>query len=201
MSQVICHLSMSLDGYVAGPSQSTEAPLGIGGEQLHRWHIEALDDNRLEAESMTRPASFIMGRNMFGPVRGQWKDSGWTGWWGANPPYHAPVFVLTHYPRSAVEMDGGTTFHFFSGGPRPALQRALEAADGHDVGIAGGAQTARQYLEMGVVDELHVHFAPVVLGGGEPLFTAPLPHAPVPVASRASTHVTHTTYRFSKESS
>ena len=175
---------MSLDGFVAGPAQSLEHPLGIGGEALHEWAFATrafrethgddggelgLDDDYAASWSRNVGAT-IMGRNMFGPVRGGWGDESWNGWWGDDPPYHTPVFVLTHHPRASVEMDGGTTFHFVTDGIESALERAFAAAREQDVMIAGGASTAQQYLRAGLVDELEIHVVPALLGGGERLF-------------------------------
>jgi dihydrofolate reductase len=179
------NITMSLDGYVAGPEQSLDDPLGKGGEALHTWMVvtrsfreqhgsgeggtTGLDDERAAAWNENVGAG-IMGRNMFGPVRGPWGDEEWRGWWGENPPYHHPVFVLTHHTRPPLEMEGGTTFHFVTDGIEAALERAFAAAAGKDVIIGGGASTAQQYLRAGLVDELEVHVAPVLLGGGERLF-------------------------------
>jgi dihydrofolate reductase len=179
------NITMSLDGYVAGPEQSLEDPLGKGGEALHTWMVvtrsfreqhgsgeggtTGLDDERAAAWNENVGAG-IMGRNMFGPVRGPWGDDDWRGWWGDNPPYHYPVFVLTHHARPPLEMEGGTTFHFVTDGIEAALERAFEAAAGKDVIVGGGASTAQQYLRAGLVDELEVHVPPVLLGGGERLF-------------------------------
>jgi dihydrofolate reductase len=185
MARLRVNITMSLDGYVAGPEQSLDDPLGTGGEALHTWMVvtrsfreqhgsgdggtTGLDDERAAAWNENVGAG-IMGRNMFGPVRGPWGDEDWRGWWGDNPPYHYPVFVLTHHARRPLEMEGGTTFHFVTDGIEAALERALEAAAGKDVIIGGGASAARQYLRAGLVDELEVHVAPVLLGGGERLF-------------------------------
>jgi len=179
------NITISLDGYVAGPEQSLEDPLGKGGEALHTWMVvtrsfreqhgsgeggtTGLDDERAAAWNDNVGAG-IMGRNMFGPVRGPWGDDEWRGWWGDNPPYHYPVFVLTHHARPPLAMEGGTTFHFVTDGIEAALERASAAAAGKDVVIGGGASTARQYLRAGLVDELEVHVSPVLLGGGERLF-------------------------------
>lgn len=175
---------ISLDGYGAGPSQSREAPLGVGGEQLHGWVIATRswraahgleggvggidDDWSLRAE--VGIGATIMGRNMFGPVRGPWSDAAWKGWWGKNPPFHHPVFVLTHHPRDPIPMEGGTTFHFVTDGIEKALERAVAAAGGKDVRLGGGASTVRQYLRAGLVDEMHVAQVPALLGAGERLF-------------------------------
>ncbi len=176
-------MSMSLDGYVAGPDQSLEHPLGEGGMALHTWAFATrtfcemqgreggetgLDDD--QAAGWNRDVgAFVMGRNMFGPVRGEWPQEPWNGWWGDDPPYHAPVFVLTHHPREPLEMQGGTTFHFVTDGIEAALDRAREAAGDRDVSIGGGASTVRQYLRAGLVDEMRLHVVPVLLGAGEPL--------------------------------
>jgi dihydrofolate reductase len=178
------NLAMSVDGFVAGADQSLEEPLGVGGEQLHEWMFRTRSarrmigqeggeegiDEELWVEGTTGIGATIMGRNMFGPVRGPWPDESWTGWWGDEPPYHHPVFVLTHHARPSVEMEGGTTFHFVTGGIEEALRSAVEAARGQDVRIGGGASTVRQYLQAGLVDLLHVPIAPVLLGAGERLF-------------------------------
>ncbi|MBV8259017.1 MAG: dihydrofolate reductase family protein [Actinobacteria bacterium] len=167
-----CHVSISLDGFIAGPDQSLEQPLGRGGRELHLWHIEEplSEPDRRAADLLMRPrGAYVMGRNMFGPVRGEWTGD-WRGWWGDEPPYHAPVFVLTHYEREPLEMEGGTTFHFVTGGFEEAYAGALEAADGRGVDIAGGASTVRQALAAGVVDELVLDWAPVLLGSGERIF-------------------------------
>ena len=178
------NITISLDGYVAGPEQSLEDPLGKGGEALHTWMVvtrsfreqhgsgeggtTGLDDERAAAWTENVGAG-IMGRNMFGPVRGPGGDDEWRGWWGDNPPYHYPVFVLTHHARPPLAMEGGTTFHFVTDGIEAALERASAAAAGKDVIIGGGASTAQQYLRAGLVDELEVHVSPVLLGGGERL--------------------------------
>jgi len=184
MGKLRLEITTSLDGYVAGPNQSEENPLGEGGMRLHEWAVvtrsfraahgmeggeTGLDDDRAAAWSRGVGA-FIMGRNMFGPVRGPWGENPWRGWWGDEPPYHAPVFVLTHHVREPLEMKGGTTFHFVTEGIEAALARALDAAAGGDVSLAGGASAARQYLWAGLVDEMEIHVAPVLLGGGERLF-------------------------------
>ncbi|HEY3528802.1 MAG TPA: dihydrofolate reductase family protein [Nocardioides sp.] len=186
--------AVSLDGFIAGPGQDLEHPLGIGGEGLHRWHWEQTEENAAEIEAICSAGAYIMGRNMFGPDRGEW-DLTWKGWWGDDPPYHAPVYVLTHYERDPVEMQGGTTFHFVTGGPEEALRLATDAAgDGH-ISIAGGASTINQYLRAGHIDELRLHVAPIVLGSGEALFRD-LGGLSFEVASSRSTSlVTHVTLR------
>lgn len=182
--RVQCY-AVSLDGYGAGPEQSVQNPLGKHGEDLHRWmyptrtfaslHGDGVGgttgvDDDFACRGMENLGAWILGRNMFGPVRGPWPDESWRGWWGENPPYHVPVFVLTHHPRKPLEMEGGTTFHFVTDGIEAALERAREAAGARDVRIGGGAATIRQYLRAGFVDELHLAVSPVVLGSGEPLF-------------------------------
>jgi dihydrofolate reductase len=176
--------SVSLDGYGAGPAQSLDAPLGVGGEALHEWVVgtrtfQAMGrkeggrtdtDDDFTARGFENVGAWILGRNMFGPIRGPWPDDAWKGWWGPNPPYHTPVFVLTHHPRPPVEMAGGTTFHFVTDGIHAALQRAVAAAGGQDVRLGGGAATIRQYLQAGLVDEMHVAIAPHLLGTGEHLW-------------------------------
>jgi dihydrofolate reductase len=173
-------IAVSLDGYSAGPDQSEENPLGDGGESLHDWVVEleawrrasGLEGGELNAsspvveESMRNVGAWIMGRNMFGPVRGPWGDSQWTGWWGDDPPYHTPAYVLTHHARDPVEMKGGTTFVFVTDGIDSALRQAQEAAGAQDVRIGGGADTIRQYLAAGLVDEFELHVVPILLGGG-----------------------------------
>ena len=178
------NLTMSVDGFVAGPDQSLEYGLGVGGEELHEWMFRTRSGGRMVGreggeggvdedfwlEGEENVGATIMGRNMFGPVRGAWPDETWTGWWGDEPPYHHPVFVLTHHPRPPVEMQGGTTFHFVDAGIEAALEQAVEAAGGQDVRIGGGASTVQQYLRAGLVDLLHVVISPVLLGRGERLF-------------------------------
>ena len=177
--------TISLDGYGAGPDQDIDNPLGIGGEDLHQWLVTTRTfqrdllgkdggttgvDEDFAARGFRNVGAWILGRNMFGPIRGDWPDDQWKGWWGDNPPYHVPVFVLTHYARGPIEMEGGTTFHFVTGGFREALDRAREAAGGKDVRIGGGPSTIRQYLREGLIDELHIAISPILLGRGEPLF-------------------------------
>ena len=169
MNSVTCDLTVSLDGFVAGPNQSRATPLGDGGEDLHRWMFEEPEANATAIEGILSSGAYIMGRNMFaGPGPGPWAED-WRGWWGEDPPYHAPVFVLTHHQRPPLQMEGGTIFNFVSDGIQSALDQAREAAGGEDVAIAGGAETARQYLSAGLIDELRLHIAPVVLGSGERL--------------------------------
>ena len=193
MGELVCDLAVSLDGFVAGPEQSEEHPLGIGGEAVHRWQFEAAADNADELARIVSAGAYVMGRNMFGPVRGRWESSPvWDGWWGPEPPYHGPVFVLTHHARADLELDG-TTFHFVTDGPQAALQRARAAAGDRDVAICGGAATVRQYLRE--IDELRLHVAPVLLHEGERLFDGVTDLDLTPTAARVSTLVTHLTYR------
>lgn len=185
MPRVRVHnFTISLDGYGAGPRQTSEDPLGVGGEALHDWYVatrtfqhmggkpggtDGIDDD-FASKFGTGVGAWILGRNMFGPIRGPWPDASWQGWWGKDPPYHGPVFVLTHHPRTAVEMEGGTVFHFVTGGIHEAMERATAAANGKDVQIGGGVSTIRQYLEARLIDDLHVAIAPRLLGSGEHLF-------------------------------
>ncbi|KGI68500.1 dihydrofolate reductase family protein [Mycolicibacterium rufum] len=167
-------MSISADGFVAGPSQDRDHPLGVGGERLHRWHLGPDADHpvnrQVASEMLDGMGATIMGRNMFGPVRGDWADSDWTGWWGEEPPYHCPVFVLTHHGRDSIEMAGGTTFHFVTDGIESAYAQARAAAGGADISIAGGASCARQAIAAGLVDEIDLQVSPVILGSGERLF-------------------------------
>jgi dihydrofolate reductase len=200
--------TISLDGYGAGPAQSLENPLGRGGEALHQWFVPTRTFQRLfgkddgtvgidddfAVRSFDNLGAWILGRNMFGPVRGPWPDESWKGWWGENPPYHVPVFVLTHHARPPLEMEGGTTFHFVTDGIEAALARAKEAAGSRDVRVGGGAATVRQYLSARLIDEMHVALSPILLGGGEPLFAGlDLPalgyEVSERVASAAATHI------------
>ena len=181
MSKLRCHISISLDGFVAGPNQSETNPLGEGGERLHNWVFslaawrqlhglpggEVNESARIVEESRENIGAGVMGRNMFGPVGGgPWSDEQWTGWWGDDPPYHYPVFILTHHPRDPVEMKGGTTFHFITDGIESALEQARVAADGKDVMLWGGAQVVNQYLAAGLLNEIELHLVPVLLGDG-----------------------------------
>src|SRR6202521_3650101 len=185
MPQLRVHsFTISLDGYGAGPNQDLSNPLGVGGVALHEWAFATRTfrrmfgqdggttgtDDDFAARGFANIGAWIMGRNMFGPIRGPWPDESWKGWWGDNPPYHAPTFVLTHHPRDPIEMEGGTTFIFVTGGIEAALDQAKQAANGRDVKIGGGVETARQYLRAGLVDELHFALSPVVLGQGELMF-------------------------------
>jgi dihydrofolate reductase len=197
MSNVNCQISISLDGFVAGPDQSVDDPLGQGGMRLHEW---AFADDMAPADKAIRESfgegvgAYIMGRNMFGPDRGE-PDLEWRGWWGEDPPYHVPVFVLTHHARELLAMDGGTTFHFVTDGIESALEQARTAAGDGDVEIAGGASTVRQFLKAGHLDELHLHIAPVVLGAGERLLEDVGDPTLEPVEVIASPAVTHVRYR------
>jgi dihydrofolate reductase len=177
--------TLSLDGYGAGPDQSLENPLGVGGPELHQWAMPTRTFQRMvfgndtgttgidedfAARGFHNMGAWVLGRNMFSPSRGPWADFEWKGWWGDNPPYHVPTFVLTQHPRPSLEMEGGTTFHFVTGGIHEALERAREAANGKDVRIGGGVQTIQQYLRAGLIDEMHLAISPVLLGSGERLF-------------------------------
>jgi dihydrofolate reductase len=180
----VASFSISLDGYGAGPRQDINSPLGVGGMALHEWAFATrtiqkvvfskeggatgVDDDFI-ARGFSNIGAWILGRNMFGPIRGPWPDDAWKGWWGANPPFHTPVFVLTHHARPSITMEGGTTFHFVTDGIHAALNRAFEAAKGEDVRLGGGVATIRQYLSAGLVDELHLAISPVLLGSGEHL--------------------------------
>lgn len=176
--------SISLDGYGAGPDQDPDNPLGIGGLALHEWAFptrtfqnmfgngggtSGVDDD-FAARGFSNIGAWIMGRNMFGPVRGPWPDESWKGWWGDTPPYHTPVFVLTHHAREPITMNGGTTFHFVTDGIHRALERASAAANGQDIRLGGGVATIREYLRAGLVDEIHLAISPILLGSGESLF-------------------------------
>jgi dihydrofolate reductase len=177
--------SISIDGYGAGPSQDADNPLGVGGMALHKWLFatktfqkmhgtgggEVGVDDDFAARGFENVGAWILGRNMFGPIRGPWPDEKWKGWWGNNPPYHTPVFVLTHHARAPIAMEGGTTFHFVTGGIHEALERATEAAAGKDVRLGGGVATIREYLREGLVDKVHLAISPVLLGSGEHLLS------------------------------
>ena len=195
MSLVTADMSVSLDLVAAGRDQSREHPFGpVIGERLHPWMFEHGDDNRDEVAAILRARAYIMGRHMFGPDRGEW-DLAWQGWWGPEPPYHAPVFVLGSRPREPLSMDGGTTFHFETGGIEAALERARDAAGDGDVSIAGGPTTLNAYLAAGLVDELRLHVVPFTVGDGLRVFDGVDDLAMVPVSSRTTPHVTHLTYR------
>jgi dihydrofolate reductase len=199
MTKITCDMAMSVDGVVAGPNQSLENPFGEGvGDRLHRWMhrwmFEEPEANAAAIEAITTASAYVMGRNMFGPGRDAW-DEEWKGWWGEEPPYHAPVFVLTHHPREPLPMQGGTVFTFVTDGIESALAQAREAAGDGDVAIAGGAQTVRQFLSAGLIDELRLHVAPVVLGAGERLFQDVGALALEPLEVTGTDLVTHLTYR------
>ena len=186
MSKVrVSCFAISIDGYGAGPNQDREQPLGAGGEALHEWFFPTQTfqsmygrqqgttgvDDEFARRSMQSVGAWIMGRNMFAPSRGDWPDDGWKGWWGDDPPYHVPVFVLTHHARGAIEMQGGTTFHFVTEGIEQALERARRVAGSKDIRIGGGVSTVRQYLRAGLIDEMHLAISPLLLGAGEHLLS------------------------------
>ena len=208
MSSVTCQISISLDGFVAGPNQSVEDPIGEGGMRLHEWVFktdswrgqhgleggERTVDSEVVDEIVQGVGAYVMGRKMFGGGDGVW-DETWTGWWGVEPPFHAPVFVLTHHPREPLSMQGGTTFTFVTDGIASALQQARTAADGREVAISGGASAVRQYLAAGMLDELYLHIVPIVLGAGERLLENVGEPIVEPVKVIASPAVTHVKYR------
>ena len=201
MGIVKSDLAVSVDGFVAGTDQSLEYPLGrhAGGDDgaeyvLHKWMFDASDENQPEVDAIVDAGAFIMGRNMFGPDRGEW-DLDWKGWWGDEPPYHGPVYVLAHRPRPAVEMQGGTTFLFVADGVEAALAAARSVAGDRDISVAGGASTVNQFLSAGLLDELRLHIAPVTLGAGERLFDGVPPLRFEQVSARQTSMVTHVTYR------
>ncbi len=208
MSKVrVAAFSLSVDGFGAGPEQSLNDPLGKRGMELHSWFFRTRTfqqmfgkeegstdvDDDYAARGMANFGAFILGRNMFGPIRGEWPDDSWKGWWGNNPPYHTPTYILTHYPRPSIEMEGGTTFHFVTGGIEAALAQAKAAAGGRDVKIGGGVSTVRQYLNAGLIDEIHFAISPVVLGKGEAMFEGiDLPALGFRVSEHVATaHATH----------
>jgi dihydrofolate reductase len=183
-----------VDGFVAGPRQSVDDPIGVGGMRLHEWHFDPQgEDRRIVEEWQSDVGAYVMGRNMFGPGRGEW-DLDWTGWWGEEPPYGVPVLVLTHHPRESVQV-GATTFHFVTDGVAAAVERAREAAGGRKVAVAGGASTVNQCLAAGLVDQLHLHVVPLTLGEGERLFDGVPPLELEPVQVVSSPRVTHVKYR------
>ena len=199
MSLVTCHMTISVDGFVAGPRQSREEPIGVGGSRLHQWIFAADEpgheaDARLRDEIVAGRGAYVMGRNMYGPVRGEW-DEDWRGWWGEEPPYPAPVFVLTHYPHAPIEMKGGTTFHFVTEGFDAALAQARAVAGDAPVDIAGGAATVRQAFAAGAIDELVLDVSPIVLGSGERLFDGVADPGLTPVEVIPSPLATHIRYR------
>lgn len=208
MAKLTAQISISLDGFVAGPDQGLDNPIGVGGMRLHQWLFathawhamhggqggEHTPDSDVVRNVDTNVGAYMMGRNMFGPGRGAW-DLSWRGWWGESPPYHKPVFVLTHHPREPLSMDGGTTFTFVTDGIQSALEQARAAAAGRDVMIAGGAQTIQQYLAAELLDELWLHIVPVVLGAGERLLENVGDPRLEPLEVTASPAVTHIRYR------
>jgi dihydrofolate reductase len=215
VSKLRCNITVSLDGYVAGPNQSLENPLGEGGLHLHDWAIATkafralhgdtdggetgVNDDVLR-EAFLNIGATMMGRKMFGPVRGPWGKDPWKGWWGDNPPFHGPVFVLTHHAREPLPMQGGTTFYFVTDGIESALAQARKAAGGKDVAISGGASAVQQYLAAGLLDELEIHVVPLLLGGGERLLDNfdPLQVRLEPLRTLAGPGVTHLKYRLVK---
>ena len=197
--KVIVNQTISADGYSAGDNQTEERPFGEDGgdgwgDKLHAWMFDAGEENRGEVDQINAASAVIMGRNMFGPVRGEW-DRQWNGWWGDNPPFHAPVFVLTHHAREPQPMAGGTTYHFVTDGIESALAQAREAAGGGDISIHGGATTINQYLAAGLVDELRLHIVPLTLGAGTRVFEGVPPLRLEQLTSRAASSVIHVTYR------
>jgi len=214
MSKLRCGITTSIDGYVAGPNQSEQTPLGVDGERLHEWIFPTqtfiamhgagstgetgIDDDVLR-ETFANVGATIMGRNMFGPARGPWGPDPWRGWWGDDPPYHHPVFVLTHYTRAPQPMEGGTTFHFVTDGIASAVAQAKQAAGGKDVHLAGGASVIQQALAAGLVDELELHIVPLLLGGGARLLDGLDDRVKLePVRTLAGKGVTHVKYRVRK---
>lgn len=199
MGRVIANITISADGYSAGLNQTEKRPFGDDGgdgwgDRLHAWMFDNADENRAELDQIAPAGAYIMGRNMFGPVRGEW-DRQWNGWWGEDPPYHTQVFVLTHYPRDPQPMDGGTTYHFVTDGIEAALARAREAAGEGEISIQGGATTINEYLAAGLIDELRLHVVPLTLGGGTRMFDGVPPLNLEQVYARAASTVTHVTYR------
>jgi dihydrofolate reductase len=195
MPKVTADMTITLDGYGSGRGQSAEHPFGdIDERRLHAWQIDHRDENTDEASAITVAGAYIMGRNMFDGGRGEW-DPEWKGWWGAEPPYHAPVYVLTHHPRESIPMEGGTTFHFVTEGPAAALEQAQAVVGDGSVEIAGGAATANSFLAAGLIDELHLHIAPVVLGRGERLFDGVTGLRLEPVQVLGSPGASHLKYR------
>jgi dihydrofolate reductase len=199
VSKVIVNQTITADGYAAGTNQTEERPFGDDGgdgwgNRLHAWMFDQAEENQAEIDRMAGAAAHIMGRNMFGPVRGEW-DRDWKGWWGDDPPFHGPVFVLTHHPRDPQPMNGGTTYHFVTDGIESALARAREAAGDGDISIQGGADTINQYLAAGLVDELRLHIVPFTLGSGARVFDGVPPLNLEQVSARVASTVIHVTYR------
>ncbi len=195
MSKVTCDMSISVDGFAAGLNQRLDKPFGDNADALHQWMFEHRERHAAEFEAILAARAYVMGRNMFGPGRGDW-DETWTGWWGDEPPYHGPVFVLTHHARKPLVMQGGTTFTFVTDGIQSALAQARDAAGDGDVSIAGGAHTVNQYLAAGAIDELRLHVVPAVLGRGERLFDGVSDLRFEPIADATGTDlVTHLRYR------
>lgn len=198
MGRVISDITVSADGYSAGRNQSEQRPFGDDGgdgwgSELHAWMFDDADENRAEIDEVAAAGAFIMGRNMFGPVRGEW-DRPWNGWWGDDPPFHAPVFVLTHHAREPQSMDGGTTYHFITDGIESALAQARAAAGDRDVSILGGATTINEHLAAGLIDELRLHVVPLTLGAGTRLFEGVPPLKLHQAISRCASRVIHVTY-------
>ncbi|TDN92042.1 dihydrofolate reductase family protein [Microbacterium sp. BK668] len=195
MQRVIATMTISLDGIGSGHNQTEERPFGdTSSELIHRWMFETPEENRAEIDEIVSAGAYVMGRNMFGPVRGEW-DRDWRGWWGDDPPYHAPVFVLTHHPRASIPMAGGTTFHFVTDGIEAALDRARDAAEERAVHVAGGVSTINQYLAAGLVDELMLQISPTIVGTGLRLFEGVGPVDLELVSTRGASLVTHVRYR------
>ncbi|NEN05825.1 dihydrofolate reductase [Diaminobutyricibacter tongyongensis] len=195
MSIVYSDISVSADGFSTGLNQREESPFGdIDSRWLHDWMFDTYDENKGEVDGIVDSGATIMGRNMFGPVRGEW-DREWRGWWGPNPPYHNAVFVLTHYEHEPIEMEGGTTFHFVTDGIHAALERARAEAEGRNISVAGGARTVNQFLAAGLIDELRLHVTPAILGAGERIFDGVPPQRLERVSVRVASLVTHITYR------
>lgn len=200
MSAVIATMSISLDGFGSGHNQTEERPFGdMPQHAVHEWMVDTPDENRAEMDAIVSAGAYVMGRNMFGPVRGEWTGD-WRGWWGEDPPYHRPVFVLTHHPRASIDMQGGTTFHFVTDGIEAALERAKDAAGGLPVHIAGGPTTINEYLAAGLVDEMMLQIAPVVIGDGLRLFEGVGALALEQISARSASLVTHVRYRVGRQS-
>jgi dihydrofolate reductase len=194
MGIIYSDLAVSADGFATGIGQTEQSPFGdIDENWLHGWMFEATEENQAEVDAIVDSGATIMGRNMFGPIRGEW-DRDWRGWWGPNPPYHGPVFVLTHFAHDPIEMEGGTTFHFVTGGPEAALELARATAGDRNISIAGGARTVNQFLALGVIDQLRLHVTPYLLGAGERVFDGLAAQPLERIAVRAASTVTHITY-------